>query len=142
MEKWRITHARELCQLNGIEIYPADRGWSTKIIVKIGKKEKVSKDNYIAPTVKVNGKWQIGYEEKINDLWLHYAAKIKKKLTVHNLGDSGSNTGGAVAAGLPLLITPKDEFLACLILFALVVGLTGLVTVIALAIAAYKKNRD
>ena len=57
MEKWRITHARELCQLNGIEIYPADRGWSTKIIVKIGKKEKVSKDNYIAPTVKVNGKW-------------------------------------------------------------------------------------
>ncbi len=142
VEKIKVTIARELCQLNGIEIYPEDRGWSTKIIVKIGKKEKVSKENYIAPTVKVNGKWQIGYEEKINDLWLHYAAKIKKKLTVHNLGDSGSSTGGAVAAGLPLLISPKDEFLACLILFAIVVGLTGLVIAIALAIAAYRKNRN
>ncbi|MFD2827194.1 hypothetical protein ACFSYG_11990 [Leeuwenhoekiella polynyae] len=141
MEKIKVTEARELCQLNGIEIYPFHIAYSTRIAVNINGKVRLGKDLYISETVRDhNGKWMIGYKEKINNMWLFYAAKIKKKLKAHNL--EVGNTGGAAAAGLPFFITPKDEFIACLILFAIVVGLTALVTVLALAYAAYKKNKD
>lgn len=141
MEKRNIEEARELCQLNGIDIYPVAVGYSDKIAVKVNGKERIGKDFYISETVKdYRGKWIIGYNEKINEMWKYYAAKIKQKIKDHNR--EVGNTGGAAAAGLPFFITPKDEFIACLILFGVVLALTGLVIAIALAYAAYSKNKD
>ena len=151
MEKIKITEARELCQLNGIDIYPVDVAWSTRIAVKINGKEKLGKQLYISETVKDSrGKWQIGYNEKINDMWLYYAAKIKKKLKAHNLGFAeGNTTGGVAAAGLPFIITaaPNDtpadvQLMGVLVIFLVIAGLAALVLMIAAFVASNRKHRE
>lgn len=103
MEKLNVTKARELCQLHGIDIYPVDVEWSTKIAIKQGDLEKMGTQNYLQQTVKINRKWAIGWEEKIDQMWLHKAAQIRKHLK--NKANGGYS---AQAAALFPLMAPDS----------------------------------
>jgi len=127
MEKLKVTIARELCQLHGIEIYPVEMGWSTKIAMKQGDIEKVGEQDYLKYTTKINKKWAIGWEEKIDQMWLHKAAQIKKAIAKRQKANNERMQGGygtQAAAILPLFSSNALTLGFGLALFsALLIGL-------------------
>lgn len=146
IEPIHVQVARELCQEKGIDIYPVAVLWTHKIAIKRNGKEKLGNQTFLTEN-QYNNKGQLvrmGYEHKINLLWLLFAAKIKKRMINDPINLQTTNQTGQVAAGLPLLLfQPENAQLeGALIIFALLLALLLLIVVIAFTLATYLKNRN
>lgn len=132
MENINDQSNRELCEAHGIYIYPKDIAWHTYIEVDNNGKTKTGKQRWLQYTLFIRGKWVKGYEDRIAEMYAHYAAKIKKRLKAKQF---------EAAALLPLLqpYKPLDDWFYVAVLFVSICAIVMLIVLIAILICKFIK---